>query len=147
MRSALLLLLRSTALLMCAPAWLAAQQPPPTVTAITPSAGDPGTAVTVVFTGTNFVAGASVDPNNSHIAVSNVVVVSTTQITATFTIAADAQGMSNVCVITSGGTAWGPIFAVTPATEPSFAYLLRQTAIGAIPIGTSASMAKGLLRR
>lgn len=89
MRSALLLL-RATALLLCSSAWLAAQQPPPTLTAITPSAAYPGTALTVTLTGTNFLPDAVVEPNNSYVTVKNVVVVSATQITTTFTIRADA---------------------------------------------------------
>lgn len=57
---------------------------------ISPASGTQGASVQVTLTGTGFVAGATVATGNSGIAVSGVTVVSATQITANFTIAADA---------------------------------------------------------
>jgi hypothetical protein len=85
----------------------------PTLTSISPTSGVQATAVAVTLTGTNFVSGATVSTTNSGIAVSNVTVVSATQITATFNIAANATlGMTNVTVTTSGGTSSPVVFTV-----------------------------------
>jgi hypothetical protein len=100
--------------------------PPPTLTAISPANGRPGTAVNVTLTGTNFVQGATVDANNSTIIVSNVVVVSATKITATFTLSESAQGISTVTVTTSGGPSQGlpgANFTVTSDNVPSILFL------------------------
>src|SRR5260370_26170969 len=121
MRSTLRLL-RTTALLLCAPAWIAAQQPPPTMTAITPSAAYPGTVLTVTLTGSNFLPDDVVEPNNFYICGSNVVVVRATQITATYTIRADGERMSTVCVTSGGVKACGPFFTITPS-DPAVMYL------------------------
>uniref|UniRef100_Q01V12 Cell surface receptor IPT/TIG domain protein n=1 Tax=Solibacter usitatus (strain Ellin6076) TaxID=234267 RepID=Q01V12_SOLUE len=102
-------LLRTTALILCAPAWLAAQQSPPTLTAITPSAAYPGTTLTVTLTGTNFLPGTTVESGTPYITVSNVIVVSTTQITATFTITADGVGSASVSGTSGGVTGSGRV--------------------------------------
>ena len=87
--------------------------PAPTLTSISPASGVQGTTVPVTLTGTNFVAGATVATNNPGIAVSPATVVSATQITATFTIAANAApGAANVTVTTSGGTSGAVAFTV-----------------------------------
>ena len=73
---------------------------PPTLTSISPASGVQGSTVPVTLTGTDFVAGATVAVSNPGVAVSNVVVVSGTQITATFTIGAGAAlGAANVTVL------------------------------------------------
>jgi hypothetical protein len=56
----------------------------PQITSITPSQGLVGTAVSVTINGTGFASGATVNAG-SNISVSNVNMVSSTQITATFT--------------------------------------------------------------
>src|SRR4029077_16977121 len=78
---------------------------PPTLTSISPNSGVQGQSVSVTLTGTNFVAGATIGLSGAGITVSNTTVLSTTQITATFTIAGSAAtGGQNVTVTTSGGT-------------------------------------------
>jgi hypothetical protein len=89
--------------------------PVPTLTAIAPASGLQGITVPVTLTGTNFVSGATVAVDNPGIAVSAVNVVSATQITATFTIAANAAlGAANVTITTSGGTSAAAVFMVNP---------------------------------
>ena len=93
--------------------------PPPTLTTVSPNSGAQGAPVTVTLNGTNFVTGATtVNPGNAGITVSGVTVVSTTQITATFTISGTAAtGTNNVTVTTAGGTSNGVPFTVTAATS------------------------------
>ncbi len=62
-----------------------------TLTSIGPSSGAAGTAVPVTLTGTGFASGATVAVSGTGIAVGGVNVASATQITATFTIAANAD--------------------------------------------------------
>jgi streptogramin lyase len=88
---------------------------PPAILSINPPTGVQGTTVPVTITGTNFVTGASVAVNNSGVTVSNVLVASTSQITATFTIASSATlGAANVTVTTSGGTSSPVVFTILP---------------------------------
>src|ERR1017187_7109099 len=87
----------------------------PTLTSVSPATGRQGAIVPVTLTGTNFVSGATVATNNTGIAVSAVTVVSTTQITVTLTIAANATlGAANVTVTTSAGTSAPVVFTVKP---------------------------------
>ena len=90
----------------------------PTLSSVSPNSGSAGTNVNVTLTGTNFVAGATVNPNNAGITVSNLNVASATQITATFTITTGASGPSGVTVTTSGGTSNASIFTINPPTQP-----------------------------
>ena len=72
-----------------------------------------GQAVPVTLTGTNFIAGATIDLSGAGITVSGMTVVSATQITATFTIAGNATtGAQNVTVTTSGGTSGAQTFTL-----------------------------------
>jgi hypothetical protein len=76
----------------------------PTLTSVTPNSGVQGTAANVTLTGTNFIAGATVGATGSGITVSNVNVASSTQISATLSLAANATlGPSNISVTTSNG--------------------------------------------
>jgi hypothetical protein len=97
---------------------------PVTVTSVAPNQGAQGATVPVTINGSGFVSGASVSVG-AGITVSNVVVGSATQITATLTIAsAAATGARNLTVTNSGGgsgTLTGG-FAVT-ATVPGAATL------------------------
>src|SRR4029077_6969943 len=61
---------------------------PPTLTSISPNSGLQGQGVAVTLTGTNFISGAAIGVSAAGITVSNTTVLSVTQITATFTIAA-----------------------------------------------------------
>src|SRR5580700_7681094 len=86
---------------------------PPTLTSISPNSGVQGQGVAVTLTGTNFVAGAIIGVSGAGITVSNTTVVSATQITATFSIAANAAtGAQNVTVTTSAGTSGAQPFIV-----------------------------------
>ena len=88
----------------------------PTLTSINPTSGAQGANVPVTLTGTNFAAGSSVNVSGSGITVSNVVVVSATQITATFGIASNATlGGDTVTVTAAGVTTNGVMFTVTAA--------------------------------
>ena len=62
----------------------------PTLTSISPNSGVQGQTVGVTLTGTNFATGATVGVGGALITVTNATVVSSTQITATFAIAANA---------------------------------------------------------
>ena len=74
---------------------------PPTLTSISPNSGAQGQSVPVTLTGTNFVAGAAIGVSGAGITVSNTTVLSATQITATFAIAANAAtGAQNITVTT-----------------------------------------------
>jgi uncharacterized protein (TIGR03437 family) len=90
-------------------------QPVPTLSSISPTSGTAGSIVTTVLTGTGFVSGAAVQVTNSGIVISNVTVVSATQISATFAISPSATGSGNVTVTTSGGTSGSVSFGVNPA--------------------------------
>jgi hypothetical protein len=102
--------------------------PPPTLTSISPTSGVQATAVPVTLTGTNFISGATVSTTNSGITVSNVTVVSATQINASFTIAANATlGAANVTVTTSGGTSAASAFTVLPPPTGTASFVKTDT--------------------
>jgi YVTN family beta-propeller protein len=89
--------------------------PIPTITSLSATTGVIGTAVSDTLTGTNFVAGATVNLSGTGVMVSNVSVLSATSIAATFTIASDATlGGRDVTVTTSGGTSGLNTFTVLP---------------------------------
>ena len=78
--------------------------PAPTVSSISPANASVGASVPVTINGTNLNAAVVVSAG-PNIKVSNVTVVSATQITATFAISATAAtGATNVTVTTAGGT-------------------------------------------
>jgi hypothetical protein len=98
--------------------------PPPTLTSISPTSGAAGKSVRVTLTGTNFVPNTTVNANNSTIMVSDIVVVSTTQIIATFTISPDGEGISTPIVTTSAGSSSGGVsFTITTSNVPSILFL------------------------
>jgi hypothetical protein len=77
----------------------------PTLALVVPGSGLRGTAVPVTLTGSNFINGATVAVSGTGVTVSGVTVVSSTSITATFTITATAAvSARNVTVTTVGGT-------------------------------------------
>ncbi|MGA3168622.1 MAG: Ig-like domain-containing protein [Terriglobia bacterium] len=87
----------------------------PTLSSISPNRGIQGQAVGVTLTGTNFATGATVNVSGTLVTVSNTTVVSTTQITATFTIDKTAAvGDRAVSVTTSGLTTSAVTFTVAP---------------------------------
>src|SRR6267142_1793145 len=95
-----------------------------TVTAVTPNNGKVGIAVPVTITGTGFVAGATVNAG-AGITVSNVVFVSSTQLTATFRIdGAATLGTRNVRVTLPTGemATLSQAFTVNPAVTLTLAF-------------------------
>jgi len=89
----------------------------PTVSAVTPNQGVSGTAVPVTIDGTTFVNGATVSAGTG-ITVSNVAFVSSTRLTATFNIAADAAGGArDVTVMNPNGTG-GTLAKAFTVTSP-----------------------------
>jgi large repetitive protein len=77
----------------------------PTLASINPATGVAGTSVPVTLTGTSFIGATAINTGTAGITVQNLVVVNSTQITATFAIAAGAtQGIHSIAVVTPGGT-------------------------------------------
>jgi hypothetical protein len=87
--------------------------PNPTLSAIAPSSGIQGAVVAVTLTGTNFATGSTISLSGTGITVSNVTLVSSTSITATFTIAATAPtGAQNVTVTSRSKISGSQAFTV-----------------------------------
>ena len=98
---------------------------PPTLTLLSPSRGPQGKGTNVTLTGTNFVTGQStLNVTGASVVASNVIVVSSTKITATLTPAANATGTAQVSVTTPGGT----------SGAQSFDIYLRPTLTGISPM-------------
>jgi hypothetical protein len=118
----------------------------PTLTSVSPTSGVQGAAVPVTLTGTNFVAGATVAVSNPGITVGSVTVVSATQITATFTIAANAApGAANVTVTTSAGTSAQVVFTVNPPTSTPVAIASTPTGLTFSVSGTGCAPGAALI--
>jgi hypothetical protein len=75
----------------------------PHISAISPAAGVPGIAYGVDITGTGFRTPATVSVAGTGISVSEVVVGSSTEMLATFTIASDATGGNHAVTVTANG--------------------------------------------
>lgn len=97
-----------------APLALNVNPPVPTLASVSPAQGTRGVAVFVTLTGTNFVAaGTTLSVSGTGITVSAVNVVSSTSLTATFTIDAGADlGAHAVSVTTVGGASGTQQFSV-----------------------------------
>ena len=95
--------------------------PAPTLTSVNPATGAQNSSVPVTLTGSNFSSSAGLQVSNPGVTVSNLYVVSATQITATLGIAFNAAaGPANLTVTTPGGTSGTVSFAVTtPASYPT----------------------------
>ena len=89
--------------------------PPPTLTSVAPNQGIQGATVAVTLTGTNFVVGATtVNVGGGDVTVNNVVVGSSTSLTANFVLAlASLGGARTVTVTTAGGTSGPQTFTIT----------------------------------
>ncbi len=89
--------------------------PAPTLATIAPAAGNRLQALSVIFTGTNFIAGVSAVDVGAGIAVNSTTVDSPTQITANLTITAAATtGARNFTVTNAGsGTSTAQAFTVS----------------------------------
>jgi hypothetical protein len=91
--------------------------PPPTLTSITPTSGARGTSVTVTFNGTNLSGAFAVTGIGALIPVTNLTVVSPTQVTATLNISRAAPlGIRNLGITTPGGTSNTEVFTVSGGT-------------------------------
>jgi hypothetical protein len=91
----------------------------PALSSVNPSSGTAGPSTPVTLTGTNFLAGATVNVSGTRVTVSDTTVVSSSQITATFTIAPSAPtGSYTVTVTTAAGTSNSLNFTVN-ALPPS----------------------------
>src|ERR1700693_4438592 len=90
--------------------------PPPTLASVRPSSDAQGTIIGVTLTGTNFIAGATINVSGTGVTPRGVTVMNGTTITATFTIASNATlGAHNVSVTTSAGTSGTVPFTVNAA--------------------------------
>jgi hypothetical protein len=86
----------------------------PTLSNINPTSKPASLSVLVTLTGTSLTGATSINAG-ANITVTNLTVVSSTQITATFAIAATAvQGNRNITVTTPGGTTGAQVFNVLP---------------------------------
>ena len=99
------------------------QPPPPTLTAISPSSVAPGTAITVVFTGTNFRQfDTRVTIDGKGIMTTAFSVTSATEMTALVTVEPKTPaGEHQVRLATSGGTTEPQTFAVVASLQSSVA--------------------------
>jgi len=101
----------------------APNNPVPTLSLVSPNSGAQGTAVSVTLTGTNFVAGSTVQVSGTGVTVSNVSFTNATTMTALFTIAGGATlGGRNVTVTNpapGGGVSGTQVFTVTLAGNPA----------------------------
>ena len=85
----------------------------PTLSSLTPNRARRGTTATVTLKGTNFTTPATVSVPGGGIAMSNVVVVNSTTVTATFRVSGTApRGSRNVTVTTAAGTSNALPFSV-----------------------------------
>src|ERR1700730_16269232 len=76
----------------------------PTLSSISPNSATQGQSVSITLMGAYFASGATIGLSGTGITASNTTVVSSTQITATFVIAANAPVTAqNVTVTSSGG--------------------------------------------
>ena len=120
------------------PVTFTVQPAAPAISSITPASGSNGSIVPVTLNGTNFVSGASVAINNPNIVVSQVVVASPTQMSATLAIsAATMPGAFNITVTTAGGNSNSVPFTVN---GPSVASISVSPA--SVAGGTSATANK-----
>src|SRR3989441_1055210 len=89
----------------------------PTVTAVSPNQGVSGSAVSVTIDGSGFVNGAAVSAGVG-ITVNGVAFVSSTRLTATFTIASDAGGGARDVTVTNPGGTGGTLANAFTVTTP-----------------------------
>ena len=97
---------------VCAIEILAGSQPAPSLSSLSPASASPGASLPVTLNGSNFSTDLVINAGPS-ISVSNVVVVNSSQITATFSVAPNATpATNNVSVTTPGGTALTQTFTL-----------------------------------
>ena len=109
----------------------------PTLTSIVPNTGVRGTAVPVTLTGTNLTGATAVTVSATGVTVSNIIVVSSTTITATFTISSTAPATArNVGVTTPAGTSNTVTFTVVAAPQGAVSFALTGTVPAGVTLGT-----------
>ena len=105
-----------------------------TLTSVSPSSGTQGQTVNVTLTGTLFAAGSTIGVSGTGVTVSNLTVVSSTSITATFAIALNATtGALNVTVTNAIGASGPQTFTVT-ALPPTVTFTNPANGATSIPI-------------
>ncbi len=91
--------------------------PSPVVSSISPNSGTAGSTVNVTIAGSNFASGATVIAGGTGVTVSNVTVVSPTQISATLAMAASAPTGGGAVSVSTAGKISNPVtFTVNAAT-------------------------------
>jgi hypothetical protein len=108
--------------------------PAPTLTSVSPSTGLSGATVPVTLTGTNFATGATVGVTGTGVTVSNLKVVSATQITASLALTGAASAHS-LSVTTAGGTSNTEPFTVNASTPA-----LTSVSPASAPVGSSVNV-------
>lgn len=105
----------------------------PTITSLRQPDGATGTNLAQILSGTNFVAGATtVAVSGSGVTVTDVVVTSSTSLSATFVVdGAAALGARNVTVTTPAGTSAPAIFTVTTPSQVSCSPGTQTVVVGA----------------
>jgi hypothetical protein len=115
----------------------------PTLTSITPNTGLRGTAVPVTLTGTNLTGAFAVNIPGNGVIVSNLLVVSATTVTATFTISNNAATTPrNVTVSTPSGITNAVTFSVAAPPRPTLTSISptsggRRTSVNVTFTGTN----------
>lgn len=117
--------------------------PRPTLTGIQPAGAEPGQSMTVTITGANFAPGATLQLGNAAVTVSSVAVQSCTQLTATFTVGANATvGATTVDVTNSDGVfgSAAGLFSVLAPTPPSVVSVTPASQTVGVPVDVNPSV-------
>jgi Glycine rich protein/IPT/TIG domain len=110
--------------------------PPPTLTSVSPNQGIRGETVLVTLTGTNFAVGATTVSVSADVTVANVVVGSSTSLTASFVLdLVPLSGPRAVTVTTAGGTSGAQTFTINLPATGSEAFLIPGTRTFTVPAG------------
>ena len=92
--------------------------PPPALIAVQPPSEFPGSTIQVSLSGNNFVYGSGVNVSGTGVTVTNVLLASSSRITATLTIAANAAaGPRNITIVTPNGTSNSIAFTVSQSAS------------------------------
>jgi hypothetical protein len=119
----------------------------PALTSIAPNSGIRGAAVGVTLTGTNLTGATAISVSGGGITVSNLTVVSSTSVTATFTITTGATlSARNVSITTPGGTSNNVTFTVQGPTLTSISPTSgsRGTSVPVVLTGTNLAGASSI---
>jgi hypothetical protein len=124
----------------------------PTLTSVSPNNGERGGTIGLTLVGTGFVVGATTPAvSGTGVTVQNVVVASTTILTADLVLDVGATANArSVTVTTAGGTSNARTFTITAAVEPGERTLLTQAAFaykGMMSVGADTSFGGNLQRK